>query len=43
MFLHATLQPLARLVLPELQAKLGEPDLALSFERLAAPTGTSGD
>ncbi len=35
-FLHSTLQPLSRLILPELQAKLDEPDLALTFEHLAA-------
>ena len=35
-FLHSTIQPLARLILDELRAKLDEPDLSLSFERLAA-------
>lgn len=35
-FLHSTIQPLARLILPELQAKLDELDLALSFERMMA-------
>ena len=36
MFLHSTIQPLARLILSELQEKLDESDLSLSFERMMA-------
>ena len=35
-FLHSTIQPLAALITPELQRKLDEPDLAISFDRLFA-------
>lgn len=35
-FLHSTTQPLARLILSELQTKLEEPDLTLTFERMMA-------